>query len=114
MDLVQLAIMGLDEAKQFQKTCEKKGIELILNHNEASCRRGCAVTVEILGKVSDIAMIQDIYQTEYQKLLKGHDVNDEQLNAVYDLSQPEALCPACGHKFSPGPIECPDCGLGLG
>ena len=111
MDLVKIAVMGLNEAKQFQKDCSAKGIELVLNHDDASCTRGCAVTVEVHAKETDLPVVQEIYSSNYMKLLEGHDVDPETLNAVFDPSAESATCPACGHTFSTTNSECPDCGL---
>lgn len=111
MELIPLGVMGLNDAKAFQKKLKESGIELVLNHNEASCTRGCAVTVELMGRESDIVAIQKAYQAEYQKSLQGHDVDFNQMAAVFDPSAEEVTCPACGHRFKPEGSECPDCGL---
>ena len=103
--------MGLDEAKTFQNKLKRINIELILNHNDQNCTRGCSVTVELLAKESDIPKIQSVYADEYQKMLQGHDVNYEQMNAVFDPQAEQVVCPACGFKFSPTKNQCPDCGL---
>lgn len=114
MDLVKVGVMGLHEAKTFKQELEKLGVELVLNHNEQTCTRGCSITVEILAKESDLSQIQKMYQEKYEKLLEGLDVNVDQMNSVFDTSQSEAICPACGHNFSTSNTECPDCGLVLG
>ncbi len=114
MDLIKIAIMGLDEAKSLQKNCAKRGVEIILNHNEQTCNRGCSVTVEVHAKESDLNTVQEVYGHSFKKLLEGHDINPEQLNSVYDPSAQEVVCPACGHKFDPKNSECPDCGLAFG
>ena len=113
MDLVKVGVMGLNEAKAFKSELEARGVELVLNHNEQTCTRGCTITVEMLAKEADIPTIQKLYQEKYEQLLEGHDINAEQMNAIFDSSQAEALCPACGHKFSTANTECPDCGLVL-
>jgi hypothetical protein len=114
MELIKLAVMALNEAKDLKKECEAKGVEIVLNHNDQTCNRGCSVTVEVLASEKDLPIVQEVYSTKYQKLLKGHDVNMDIINSVYDSSQDTAVCPACGFKFSTSNSECPDCGLMLG
>jgi hypothetical protein len=114
MELVKLAVMGLNDAKDLKRDCEAQGVELVLNHNDQTCNRGCSVTVEVLAQETDLPIVQKIYSENYQQLLKGHDVNFDIINSVYDTSQDSAVCPACGFKFSTSSSECPDCGLMLG
>ncbi len=113
-EFVKMAVMNLQEAKEFQKELAGREVDIVLNHDDKTCTRGCAVTVEVHGREVDMPMIQKVYSEIYAKLLDGHDINPEQMNAIYDPNQAEALCPACGHRFATGPTECPDCGLGLG
>ena len=54
MELHKIAVMGLNEAKLLQKDCLEKGVELVFNHDDKSCTRGCAVTVEVHAKEADI------------------------------------------------------------
>lgn len=114
MELVKLAVMGLNDAKELQRDCQSQGVELVLNHNDQTCTRGCAVTVEVHATEKDLPIVQKVYSEKYQKLLKGHDVNFDVINSVYDTSEDTAICPACGFKFSTTNSECPDCGLMLG
>lgn len=114
MEHVKIAVMGLQEAKDLQKACEEKGAEIILNHNDQTCTRGCAVTVELHAKEADIPIIQEVYSKNYQKLLEGHQINFDIIDSVYDPSADQATCPACGCQFSTVNTECPDCGLVLG
>lgn len=114
MEPIKLAVLPLNDAKNLQEQLSKKGIELILNHNEQTCNRGCSITVEILAFEKDLEAVRDAYQESYQKLTDGHDVNWEVANSVFDHSSAEAICPACGFTFVPTTSECPDCGLNLG
>ncbi|MBD66304.1 MAG: hypothetical protein CME62_13925 [Halobacteriovoraceae bacterium] len=106
--------MPLQDAKSLQDQLKARGVEIILNHNDQTCTRGCAVTVEVHGSENDLPVISEIYTQNFQKLAEGHDVNWERMNAVYDPNQAEATCPACGFTFSTSQSECPDCGLVLG
>ena len=114
MEPVRLAVMPLQDAKTFQEQLKSRGIEIVLNHSDQTCTRGCAVTVEVMGYEKDLPIITEVYSHNFQKLVEGHDINWEQMNSVYDPNQAEATCPACGHKFATSNSECPDCGLVLG
>ena len=111
MELVKIAVMGLQEAKDLQKECQGLGADLVLNHNDQTCTRGCSVTVEVHAHEKDIPVVQKVYTAKYQKSLKGLDFDVETINSVYDPSAESATCPACGHEFSTSHSECPDCGL---
>lgn len=111
MDLISIGVMGLNEAKDFQKKLKEYQVQVELNHNDANCTRGCAVTVELMARESDIPVIQKVYAQEYQKSLAGLEVNPDQMAAVFDPSQDKVMCPACGHEFKPTHNECPSCGL---
>lgn len=113
MDLISIGVMGLNDAKLFQKKLQEQGVELVLNHNEQNCTRGCAVTVELLAKEQDLPTIQSAYAAEFKNSLAGHDVNFEQMNAVFDPNAEKVTCPACGFEFKPDGTQCPDCGLGF-
>ena len=113
-ELKKIAVMNLQEAKEFQTKLKEKGVEITLDHNEQTCTRGCTVTVELLGREEDLPKIHELYTESYQKLLDGLDFDPEVVNSVFDTSAPDAICPACGHKFSTESFECTDCGLVLG
>ena len=114
MELIKLAVMGLNEAKDLKNKLEARGVELVLNHNDASCTRGCSVTVEVHAKESDLPVIQEVYSQGYMKSLEGLNFDPNVVNSVYDTSQEKAICPACSFEFSTQNKECPDCGLVLG
>jgi len=114
MEPIRLAVLPLVDAKGLQDQLKTKGIDLVLNHNDQTCTRGCTVTVEVLGYEKDVEVIAKTYQENYQKLTDGHEVNWEVANSVFDSSQESATCPACGHGFSTTLSECPDCGLVIG
>lgn len=111
MEPVRLAVLPLTDAKSLQDQLAKKGIELVLNHNEQTCTRGCTITVEVMGHEKDIEVIAQTYQDNFKKLTDGHEVNWEVANSIFDPSAEEVTCPACAHKFKPTSSECPDCGL---
>lgn len=114
MEPIRLAVLPLNDAKSLQDDLKADGVELVLNHNEQTCTRGCTVTVEVLGYEKDLEAISKKYHENYQKLAEGHSVNWEVANSVFDPNASEATCPACGHNFSTSMTECPDCGLVVG
>lgn len=114
MEPLRIAVLPLNDAKSLQDDLAKENVEIILNHNEKTCTRGCTVTVEVLGYEKDIPKIAEIYQNNYKKLTEGHEVNWDVANSVFDPNKSTATCPACGTEFSTSSSECPDCGLFLG
>ena len=114
MNLQRIGVIGLNEGKIFQKELAVKGVELVLNHNEQTCTRGCSITVEMLALEKDMPIIQELYQSKYKQLLEGYDVDFEAMNSVFDPNQEMAQCPACSTQFSTKASECPECGLFFG
>ena len=107
-----LGVMDHQEAKNHQVKLKGKGIELILKSNPKTCTTGsCKVTLEVWGREADLPVLQEHFQGDYQKHVKGHEPNMEHMAAVFDTSAEEVVCQACGAKFSPTTNECPDCGL---
>ncbi len=111
MELILLGTLPLEEAKSLQRTLHGRGVEAQLDHNQKTCTRGCAVTVEVLVPRESIAEVQEVLRTQYEKLTAGLDVDWQRVSAVFDPSKEEATCPACGTQFSTGLGQCPDCGL---
>lgn len=110
MTRVKLGIIGLAEAKRLALKAKGKGLELILEHNDQTCARGCAVTVEIWSSAEQAPQISDFLNEDFKTHARG-EVNWSLTQEVVDLNQPEAICPACGTKFKTTLLECPDCGL---
>lgn len=111
MEEIFLGVMDLQEAKNHQLALKNKGVDIIFKTNGATCTTGCKVTVEVWGMESDAPRLQEHFQADYLKHLKGHVPNFEHLSAVYDSTASEVICQACGTRFSPTATECPDCGL---
>lgn len=112
-NLIHLAVMDLNEAKTLKERLLKEGIELVLNHDGATCTRGCRVTVEVSVAEKDFQKTKDLMAQEHLKNLEGHDYNFDLLNNVFDPSSEWATCPACGTVFSTGLTICPECELSL-
>ncbi|MCO4754135.1 MAG: hypothetical protein KC478_06620 [Bacteriovoracaceae bacterium] len=114
MDYLKIAILPLNEAKEIQSQLATQGVEIRLDHNETTCRRGCTVTVEMWAKQDDIPAVQKTFSENFAQSLEGHDVDWSRLSEVFDPSKDSAVCPACGENFSTSSSECPGCGLNLG
>lgn len=115
MNEVLIGVMDLQEAKNHQYSLRAKGVELELRSNPKTCSTGsCKVTVEVWGSESDVALIQQHFQSDYLKHVKGHEPDFEALSSVFDPTKEMVVCQACGTKFSPQMTECPDCGLCYG
>jgi hypothetical protein len=110
MSRVKLGILGLEEAKRLALKGKRQGLDIILEHNDQTCSRGCAVTVEIWGSAEQAHQISEFLNEDFKTHAKG-EVNWSQTQEVVDLSLPEAICPACGTKFKTELSQCPDCGL---
>lgn len=111
MELIRFAIMPLAEAKTLQDQLQKEGVEIVLNHNDQTCTRGCTVTVEVTGRQEDVPLVSKIYHENFKKLTEGLEVNWEALDSVFDPNADKVTCPACTFEFVPTSSECPDCGL---
>lgn len=111
MEEVFLGVMDLQEAKNHQLALKNKGVEISFKTNGKTCTTGCKVTVEVWGKEGDLSKLQQHFQTDYLKHVKGHVPNFDHLAAVFDPGAAEVICQACGSKFQPSASECPDCGL---
>lgn len=114
MEFKPVAIFPLNEAKQLQDQLRSLGVEVKLEHNDATCTRGCSVTVEFHAKLADIDIIRKTITENFMDSLEGHEVDWKAMSAVYDSNQKSAICPACSTEFETTHTECPECGLVLG
>jgi len=113
MNIVKLGTMPLLEAKDVVSICKQKGLELILDHNQETCTRGCTVTVEVSCKEVDLERVVAIFSERNAKSYEGLNIDLKQMESVFDPAAKEVTCPACGFSFSPSDLQCPDCGLGF-
>lgn len=111
MDEIFLGVMELQEAKNHQLALKGRGVDLTFKTNGKTCTTGCKVTVEVWGREGDAEAIKRHFQADYLKHVKGHEPDFAALAEVFDPEATEAICQACGTRFSPTGRECPDCGL---
>ncbi|MGK0367655.1 MAG: hypothetical protein ACI9QD_000793 [Thermoproteota archaeon] len=111
---IVLMTLPISEAKEFQDKLFKKNVEVFLNHNEATCTRGCSVTVEVSCLEEDIEHVVETIQTNFLSMVEGHNIDWDAFNATFDPNQEQNTCPACTTKFATTTLECPECGLCFG
>lgn len=112
-NLIHFGVMDLNEAKNLKDRLLKDGVELVLNHDGATCTRGCRVTVEVSVAESDFEKVKNLMTKDYLRNLEGHEYNPELFNHIFDPNSEWATCPACGTTFSTGLTICPECELSL-
>lgn len=111
MNKLVLGTLPIEEAKKIQDELKKKSVDIFLDHNPTTCTRGCSVTVEFCCYEKDIQLVAEYFEKNFLDSLDGLNVNFELLNSTYDPNKDNAVCPACGTKFSTSSTECPECGL---
>ena len=83
---------------------------LVAKEPGAAC--GCR-GVEVLLQVreDDLAEVLRVLALEHWESTGLADHDTCPVDAVYNPEEGEAVCPACGSRFSTSLAECPDCGL---
>jgi hypothetical protein len=99
---VKIGVLVLHEAKRLCEKAAKEGLEIVLEYNDHSCQRGCAVTVEMWADEKNVGLIQNFFKEDFKT--HAYDGVDWTILEI-------VTCPACGKKFKPEKPECPDCGL---
>ncbi len=104
----------LTEAKRIRTILQSRGVFVELRSQADSCSsKNCKPSVEVYAAPGDIDAIKTFFQEEQDKALEGLSFGAER-HSVFDPTQAEATCPACGTVFSTDKTECPDCGLCFG
>jgi hypothetical protein len=110
-DKVLLAVLGVRDAEMLASRLGAQGINIATIYNHSTCTTGCSPSKEIWAHVDDVPVIKRCIQEERLAMLNEMGVNLEQIEKVYDPSQGEATCPACGTCFLTAHEACPECGL---
>lgn len=111
-DKVLLGTFSVMIANRYRDLLQAKGVELAVLHNAATCSTGsCGTSMELWAERKDLDAVLAVFQQEQARNFMGLEVNPDLLSQVYDPSQDNAVCPACGTSFSTSLAECPDCGL---
>jgi len=102
---------GLQAIKDLQEYLRRQGLpSLVAKEPGAAC--GCR-GVEVLLQVreEDLAEVLKMLAREHWETTGLADHDACSVGAVYNPEAGEAICPACGCRFSTSLAECPDCGL---
>jgi hypothetical protein len=102
---------SVPQIKELQAYLLRRGIpSLAVKESAGSCGcRGAELLLQV--REPDLGDALTALEQEHRQstALSDHDVcfTDE----VFNPEEPEAVCPACGHRFSTSSAICPDCGL---
>lgn len=99
------------DIKNLKAALEKAGVPAVVGRGE-DCRSGCCGGPEVLLQVryEDAERAEQVLQQEHERTT-GMDVATVDGDIVFDPEAAKAVCPACGHQFSPDGPDCPECGL---
>lgn len=112
-ELVMVYRGPLADIKALQEVLAAQRIVSLVTGDENSCaKKGCAPpTLNLQVRRPDAAEAMQILDEAYRKSTGLDAPAHGHADAVFDQSQQEATCPACGHCFSTNHSACPDCGL---
>ncbi|MDD2463296.1 MAG: hypothetical protein PHI97_04810 [Desulfobulbus sp.] len=119
-------IIGPDEAvvsirkgpmlqiKELQQYLKKRGVAAqIFKDDGAGCGcRGPEVILQV--REQELQQVMAVLAEEYCQTTGLADHDTQFAGSVFDDQAEDALCPACGHRFSTQENTCPDCGLCFG
>lgn len=108
---VMLGVLAVREAEILEAKLSAQGITVATIYNHSTCTTGCSPSKEIWAHAEDVPLIQSHIMQDRLAVLEEMGVNLEQISKVYNPSEPEATCPACGMSFSTTNEACPECGL---
>lgn len=111
---IMIGMIGARDAEILESRLAKHGIEVATIFNHTTCKTGCSPSKEIWAHSEDVGAIQQILHQEHIKMLEEMGANPDQINQVFDPTNPLAICPACGTEFATSMQQCPDCGLAFG
>ena len=113
-EFIEKELVGLlpaRDAEILKTNMEKHGIEIMAITNNASCKSGCTPSKEVWAHPTDVQTIHTLILRQRLEALADLGADVRLLNEVFDPSQPQATCPACGSKFETSLGSCSDCGL---
>lgn len=99
------------QIKELQAYLLRHGLpSLAVKEGSGSCGcRGAELVLQV--RESDLQEVMDALEQEYRRSTGLADHDTRFVGAIYDVQAAEAVCPACGHRFSTEATACPDCGL---
>lgn len=106
----------LADIKALQEVLAARRIGSQVAGDEGSCaKKGCGPAMLYLQvRRQEAAEAMQLLDAAYRKATGLDGSAPIHTDAVFDQSQQEATCPACGHCFSTTLTTCPDCGLCFG
>jgi len=114
-DLVTVHRGTLHDIKQLEVLLEKEKIGVLPVGDDKSCGKGCCPSYfDLKVRREDAREAVQIIEEVFRKNtgLDGYDLSHSE--SVFNPYASEAVCPACGAKFSTSITTCPDCGLCFG
>jgi hypothetical protein len=112
VELVSIRKGPLRDMKYLQKVLEQDSIPALISGDENGCAKGCCGPEMFLQiRKDDVGSALEILAKDFVRstALESQDLSNA--SAVFDPTDLETQCPACGSKFSPSIGACPDCGL---
>lgn len=111
-ETILLGVIELTEANRLKDLLGEKGVTLDLAYHPDSCGTGgCRPAVEVWVKKEDMSVLEEVMSEEQKKLFSDLTFDPQLVGQVFDPTQEQAICPACGTPFSTSLRECPECGL---
>ena len=111
-ELLPLQKGNLLDMKRVKNLLEAHNIPALLVKDE-QCRSGCCGGVEVVIQIrwDDRERAAILLKEEHERTtgMKFH--QDQAEESIFNPDSQLAVCPACGHTFSPNGPDCPDCGL---
>ncbi len=100
------------EMKRVKNLLAEQNIPALLVKDE-QCRSGCCGAAEVVLQIrlDDREKVAVFLQQEHERTTGVKFSQDQDETSIFNPDAQLAICPACGHKFSPNGPECPDCGL---
>ncbi len=111
--LITLLAGSLLEMKKVKRLLEKNGVDSILVKDEQNCRKSCCGGDEIQLQVrhQDREPAEQVLRIDFVKTTALQSYDHSTAGEIFDPAAELAICPACGHQFTPEGPACPDCGL---
>ncbi len=112
VELVGIRKGPLRDMKYLRKVLEQNSIPALISGDENGCAKGCCgPEMFLLIRKDDVDSALKVLAKDFVRstALDSHDLSNA--SAVFDPTDLETQCPACGSKFSPSIGACPDCGL---
>lgn len=114
-DIVTIHGAPLNDVKRLQARMKEERIGTLIVGDEKSCGKGCCPSTYYLQvRREDAHAALMIIKEDHQRNTAMHAHDTSFADAVFDAGASEALCPACGFRFSTNTTTCPDCGLCFG